>query len=41
VQYWFAVRRLGFAIAQDGAIRPFIGVSPGVRKRVAHEASAP
>jgi membrane-associated phospholipid phosphatase len=41
VQYWFAARRLGFAIAQDGAIRPFIGPSLGVRKRVAHEASAP
>jgi membrane-associated phospholipid phosphatase len=41
VQYWFAARRLGFAIAQDGAFRPFIGPSLGVRKRVAHEASGP
>jgi membrane-associated phospholipid phosphatase len=41
VQYWFATRRLGFAIAQDGAITPFKGPSPGARKRVAREASAP
>jgi undecaprenyl-diphosphatase len=41
VQYWFAARRLGFAIAQDGAIRPLTGPSPGARKRVAREASAP
>jgi undecaprenyl-diphosphatase len=41
VRYWFAARRLGFAIAQDGAIRPLTGPSLGARKRVAREASAP
>jgi membrane-associated phospholipid phosphatase len=41
VRFWFAARRLGFAIAQDGAITPFKGPSPGARKRVAREASAP
>jgi membrane-associated phospholipid phosphatase len=41
VRYWFAARRLGFAIAQDGAIRPFTGPSLGASKRVAREASAP
>jgi len=41
VRYWFAARRLGFAIAQDGAITAFRGPSPEARKRVAREASAP
>jgi undecaprenyl-diphosphatase len=41
VRYWFAARRLGFAIGHDGAIAPFAGPSLGVRKRVAREASAP
>jgi membrane-associated phospholipid phosphatase len=41
VRYWFAARRLGFAIAQDGAIAPLTGPSLGARKRVAREASAP
>jgi membrane-associated phospholipid phosphatase len=40
VRYWFAARRLGFAIARDGAIKPLTGPSPGVRKRVARGASA-
>lgn len=38
VRYWFAVRRLGFAIRGDGAIAP---LAPGRLKRVAREASAP
>ena len=38
VRYWFAVRRLGFAIRGDGAIVP---LAPGRLKRVAREASAP
>jgi membrane-associated phospholipid phosphatase len=41
VRYWFAARRLGFAIGRDGVIAPFIGSSLGPRKRVAREASAP
>jgi undecaprenyl-diphosphatase len=41
VCYWFAARRLGFAIGHDGAIVPLTGPSPGARKRVAREASAP
>jgi membrane-associated phospholipid phosphatase len=41
VRYWFAARRLGFAIGHDGAIAPLTGPSPGARKRVAREASAP
>jgi membrane-associated phospholipid phosphatase len=41
VRYWFAARRLGFAIGHDGAIVPLTGPSPGARKRVAREASAP
>jgi hypothetical protein len=40
VRYWFAARRLGFAITQDGAIRPFTAPLLG-RKRVAREASSP
>jgi membrane-associated phospholipid phosphatase len=38
VRYWFAVRRLGFAIRRDGAIAPLV---LGRLKRVAREASAP
>jgi membrane-associated phospholipid phosphatase len=41
VRYWFAARRLGFAIGPDGAIVLLAGPSPGLRKRVAREASAP
>jgi undecaprenyl-diphosphatase len=41
VRYWFAARRLGFAIRGDGAIMPLAGSSPGHLKRVAREASAP
>jgi undecaprenyl-diphosphatase len=41
VRYWFAARRLGFAIRADGAIMPLAGPSPGHLKRVAREASAP
>ena len=41
VRYWFAARRLGFAVAQDGAITSFTGPSLGARKGVAREASAP
>jgi membrane-associated phospholipid phosphatase len=41
VRYWFAARRLGFVIAQDGAITPVAGPALGARKRVAREASAP
>jgi len=41
VRYWFAARRLGFAIRRDGTIVPLAGASPGHLKRVAREASAP
>jgi membrane-associated phospholipid phosphatase len=41
VRYWFAARRLGFAIRRDGAIVPLTGPSLGHLKRVAREASAP
>jgi undecaprenyl-diphosphatase len=41
VRYWFASRGLGFAIGHDGAIVPLAGPSPGSRKGVAREASAP
>jgi membrane-associated phospholipid phosphatase len=41
VRYWFATRRLGFAIHRDGAIVPLGGPSSGRRKRVARSASAP
>jgi membrane-associated phospholipid phosphatase len=40
VRYWFAVRRLGFAIHRDGEIVSFRSLS-GHRKRVARRASAP
>ncbi|MDA9469868.1 phosphatase PAP2 family protein [Bradyrhizobium sp. CCBAU 53415] len=41
VRYWFAARRLGFAIRADGTIVPLPGAAPGRLKRVAHGASAP
>jgi membrane-associated phospholipid phosphatase len=41
VRYWFAARRLGFAIRHDGAIVPLSGPSLGHLKRVARKASAP
>jgi membrane-associated phospholipid phosphatase len=41
VRYWFAARRLGFAIDRDGAIVPLNGPASGRRKRVARGASAP
>jgi membrane-associated phospholipid phosphatase len=41
VRYWFAARRLGFAIRRDGAIVPLAGPSLGRFKRVAREAFAP
>ena len=40
VRYWFAARRLGFAIHRDGRIVPLRSVL-GHRKRVAREAAAP
>jgi undecaprenyl-diphosphatase len=41
VRYWFAARRLGFAIDRYGVIVPRSGPSIGRLKRVAREASAP
>jgi undecaprenyl-diphosphatase len=41
VRYWFAARRLGFAIHRDGTIVPLAGPSPGHLKRVARAAFAP
>jgi undecaprenyl-diphosphatase len=41
VRYWFAARRLGFAIDRDGAIAPLTSPFPGRRKRVARGAPAP
>jgi membrane-associated phospholipid phosphatase len=41
VRYWFAARRLGFAIHQDGTIAPLVGPSSGRLKRVARGAFAP
>ena len=41
VRYWFAARRLGFAIRRDGVIVPLAGSSLGHLKRVARKASAP
>jgi membrane-associated phospholipid phosphatase len=41
VRYWFAARRLGFAIHRDGAIVPLAGPSLNRLKRVAREAFAP
>jgi hypothetical protein len=40
VRYWFAARRLGFAILRDGKIVP-LRTASGDLKRVAHEAPAP
>lgn len=41
VRYWFAARRLGFAIQRDGSIVSLAGPSSGRLKRVARGASAP
>ena len=41
VRYWFAVRRLGFAIHRGGVIVPLVGPSFGRLKRVARDAFAP
>ncbi|WP_439404170.1 phosphatase PAP2 family protein [Bradyrhizobium sp. DASA03076] len=41
VRYWFAARRLAFAIRADGSIVPLPGVLPGRLKRVARGPSAP
>lgn len=41
VRYWFAARRLGFAIQGDGSIVSLVGPSSGRLKRVARGASAP
>lgn len=40
VRYWFAARRLGFAIQLDGSIVPLVGPSSGRLKRVARGAFA-
>jgi membrane-associated phospholipid phosphatase len=41
VRYWFAARRLGFAIHRDGTIVPLVGPTSGRLKRVARGAFAP
>ena len=41
VRYWFAARRLGFAIHRDGTIVPLVGPSSARLKRVAGGAFAP
>ncbi|UPJ53513.1 phosphatase PAP2 family protein [Bradyrhizobium sp. 200] len=41
VRYWFAARRLGFAIQRDGSIVSLVGPSSGRLKRVAGGAFAP
>jgi membrane-associated phospholipid phosphatase len=41
VRYWFAARRLGFAIQHDGSIVSLVGPSSGRLKRVARRAFAP
>lgn len=41
VRYWFAARRLGFAIGRDGTIVPLSGPSTDRLKRVARGAFAP
>ena len=41
VRYWFAARRLGFAIRHDGSIVSLVGHSSGRLKRVAGGAFAP
>ena len=40
-RYWFAARRLGFAIRDGGAIVPLAGPPEGRLKRVAMSAFAP
>lgn len=40
VRYWFAARRLGFTIRNDGAVVPLRGPSFDALKRVARGASA-
>jgi undecaprenyl-diphosphatase len=40
VRYWFAARRLGFAIGRDGQVAPLTRPLLGPRKGVAREASA-
>ena len=41
VRYWFAARRLGFAIQRDGSIVSLVGPSSGRLKRVARGAFGP
>ncbi|PDT76996.1 phosphatase PAP2 family protein [Bradyrhizobium sp. C9] len=41
VRYWFAARRLGFAIDRDGTVLALSGPSEGRLKRVARNAFAP
>ena len=41
VRYWFAARRLGFAIQRDGSVVSLVGPSSGRLKRVARGAFAP
>jgi membrane-associated phospholipid phosphatase len=41
VRYWFAARRLGFAIQRDGSIASLVGPSSGRLKKVARGAFAP
>ena len=41
VRYWFAARRLGFAIQRDGSIVALVGPSSGRLKGVARGAFAP
>ena len=41
VRYWFAARRLGFAIRRDGTIVPLAGPSLGHLKGVAREPAGP
>ncbi len=41
VRYWFAARRLGFAIRADGTIVPLSGMASDRLKRVARGTSAP
>lgn len=41
VRYWFAARKLGFAIRADGTIVPIAGMVSGRLKRVARRTSGP
>ena len=41
VRYWFAARKLGFAIHHDGTIVSLVGPSSGRLKRVARGPLAP